>query len=126
MKALNDPTSDGDCHAAVIELKRIATESIDTLMDEHGIEIIAAPSDSTLVSFAACSGKCLGFLAYNLTDSQPGYPIATVPLGNVESNGQPFGLFLLAKANHENVLLKFMSLYEGAGVSMCVGPSIEA
>lgn len=40
-----------------------------------------------------------------------GYPIATVPLGNME-NGQPYGLFLLAKRHQEHKLFQFMSAFE--------------
>ena len=91
-------------------------------MAEHEVDIIAAPSDSTLVSFAACSGEHLLLLRLHRTDRQSGYPIATVPMGNLDSNGQPFGLFLLTKASQENMLLSFMSLYEKAGILACVGP----
>ena len=54
-----------------------------------------------------------------------GYPIATAPLGNLEGNGQPFGLFLLAREKREGVLLRFMALCEEGGVTGCAGPEVE-
>ena len=47
------------------------------------------------------------FLA-NLT----GYPIATAPIGQLRYNGRPFGLCVLARANEEELLLRFMAAYE--------------
>jgi amidase len=45
-----------------------------------------------------------------LTNS--GYPVATVPIGQLRYNNRPFGLCLLAKANEEETLLRFMNAYE--------------
>lgn len=56
ISALNDPTSDEECEAAVRALKKLATDSINAFMTEHGVEIITAASDSTLVSYAAHAG----------------------------------------------------------------------
>lgn len=41
-----------------------------------------------------------------------GYPIATVPIGQLRYNNRPFGLCIVAKANDEETLLRFMSAYE--------------
>jgi amidase len=60
-------------------------------MKEQGFDVMITASGSTLVTFAACAG----------------WPIATVPLGNMETNGQPYGLFVLAKT--ESMLLRFMA-----------------
>jgi amidase len=40
-----------------------------------------------------------------------GYPSATVPLGNAE-NDHPYGLFLLARENREDLMFRFMSAFE--------------
>jgi amidase len=66
-------------------------------MDVFNMDIILAPSDSTLVTFAACAG----------------WPIATVPLGRWEKNGQPYGYFAVARDVREDVLFRFMSVYYG-------------
>ncbi|KAI1411627.1 amidase signature enzyme [Hypoxylon sp. FL1857] len=80
-----------------LELRRLAlVEGVEKIMLENGLDIVLAPSDSTLVSYAACAR----------------WPIATVPLGRLSGVGQPFGLFVLAGAEREEVLLRFMSLFE--------------
>ncbi len=61
-------------------------------MDEHGLDIVISTSDANLVSFAACAG----------------WPIGTVPLGNLSTNGQPYGWFATARSGREDVLLRFM------------------
>lgn len=67
-------------------------------MNEKGIDNILAPSDCTLVSFAACAG----------------WPVGTVPLSKVEKNGQPYGFFVLARAGREDILLRFMGSFDAA------------
>jgi Asp-tRNA(Asn)/Glu-tRNA(Gln) amidotransferase A subunit family amidase len=41
-----------------------------------------------------------------------GYPIVTVPLELMESNDQPYGFFVVARANEEKKLLAFMNAFE--------------
>jgi amidase len=48
---------------------------------------------------------------FGLTNSA-GYPIATAPIGQLRYNGRPFGLCVLARANEEELLLRFMAAYE--------------
>ncbi|KAM7205425.1 Glutamyl-tRNA amidotransferase subunit A, mitochondrial [Naviculisporaceae sp. PSN 640] len=59
-------------------------------------DIIAGPADSPLCVHAAAAG----------------YPVATVPLGQLRYNKRPFGLCLVAGENQEAVLLRFMRAYE--------------
>lgn len=47
-----------------------------------------------------------------LTTDYIGYPIATVPIGQLRYNRRPFGLCVVAKAHDEGILLQFMSAYE--------------
>ncbi|KAJ2987911.1 hypothetical protein NUW58_g4251 [Xylaria curta] len=78
-------------------LQRITLEeTMGKLMDTNGLDVVLAPSDSTLVSYSACAG----------------WPIATVPLGRTEHNGQPFRLFILARENREDMLLRFMKVFK--------------
>ncbi len=65
------------------------------LRGHGGLDVILAPSDSTLVSYTALAG----------------WPVATVPLGNLTKNGQPFGFFALAPAGREDLLLRFMAAF---------------
>jgi len=64
-------------------------------MAAKGLDVIISASESTLVVYAAFAG----------------WPIATVPLGNLKSNGQPFGLFVIARSGREDVLIRFMTAY---------------
>ncbi|KAL1859690.1 hypothetical protein VTK73DRAFT_7497 [Phialemonium thermophilum] len=77
-------------------LRSVARQFLDDVFGSEGLNIIAAPADSSLCIHAAAAG----------------YPIATVPLGQLAYNGRPFGLCMVAKANDEETLLKFMSTYE--------------
>ncbi len=43
-----------------------------------------------------------------------GYPTANVPLGSLSYNGRPYGICLIAKADREEALVRFMSAYEAA------------
>lgn len=83
-------------HETVEALRTLAgPQGMGKVMRERGIDIILAPSDSTLVSFAACAG----------------WPIATVPLSRLERNGQPYGFFPIAKDGREDLLFRFMAAY---------------
>jgi amidase len=61
-------------------------------MDASNIVTVLSPSDPALITFAACAG----------------WPIATVPLGRWEKNGQPYGFFAVAKNKRKNLLFDFM------------------
>ena len=41
-----------------------------------------------------------------------GYPVAVVPVGTLRYNGRPFGICVTARANEEDILLRFMENYE--------------
>jgi Asp-tRNA(Asn)/Glu-tRNA(Gln) amidotransferase A subunit family amidase len=40
------------------------------------------------------------------------YPLATIPFRYVESSGRPYGLHVIAKANEEDKIISFMSVWE--------------
>ncbi|KAI1121267.1 amidase family protein [Nemania abortiva] len=73
-------------------------EGVDKVMKEHDVNIIVAPSDSPLFLMASLAA----------------YPIAAVPFGNVdfEGNNRPFGLFAIATAHQDALLVEFMSAWE--------------
>lgn len=90
--------TDAEHDEALKSLQRIAREeSLAKVMAEQNVDIALSASDATLVSFGGCAG----------------WPIATVPLGNLEKNGQPWGMFALARAGREDLLLKFMAAFKG-------------
>ncbi|KAL7941016.1 amidase signature domain-containing protein [Trichoderma barbatum] len=77
-------------------LRHVAQQIINTAFDTQGVNLIVAPGDSSLCIHAAAAG----------------YPIATAPIGHLRYNGRPFGLCILARANEEELLLRFMAAYE--------------
>ncbi|KAJ5811051.1 Amidase [Penicillium robsamsonii] len=77
-------------------LRRAARAILDDLFDKEKINILAAPGDSPLCVHASAAG----------------YPVATVPIGQLRYNGRPFGLCLVARADEEETLLRFMAVYE--------------
>ncbi|KAK3682983.1 amidase signature domain-containing protein [Podospora appendiculata] len=96
VKALhNDDTPE---HIASLKegLRAVGKQIIDRVLAREGVNIIAAPADSSLCIHAAAAG----------------YPIAVVPLGQLRYNGRPFGLCLIARENDEESLLRFMVTYE--------------
>lgn len=96
---------------------------LDEVFDREQINIIAAPGDSALCVHAAAAGE-YNFDCYisrltiprlcsrRLIRTPPGYPIATVPVGQLRYNGRPFGLCLVGRGGDEQSLLRFMAAYE--------------
>ncbi|KAK4868060.1 hypothetical protein LT330_007258 [Penicillium expansum] len=78
------------------DLRRAARDILDDLFDKEKINILVAPGDSSLCVHASAAG----------------YPVATVPIGQLRYNDRPFGLCLVARADEEETLLRFMGLYE--------------
>ncbi|KAI1290544.1 amidase signature domain-containing protein [Xylaria venustula] len=76
--------------------REAAQHALDDAFELQGVDMIAAPADSSLCVYAA----------------QAGYPLATMPLGQLSYNGRPFGLCMVAKAGREESLLRFMAFYE--------------
>lgn len=98
IKALNNTMTEETGSEVVAKLHQLADLGRQGgAMDLLNLDIILAPSDSTLVTFAACAR----------------WPIATVPLGRWEKNGQPYGLFAVARDGREDVLFRFMSMFHG-------------
>ncbi|KAF3797676.1 putative amidase [Colletotrichum gloeosporioides] len=82
--------------AAVSEIRRLAgIDGLGRAMREAQVDVIVSASDSIVVGFAGAAG----------------WPIATVPLGNLETNGQPFGLFVIAPEGREDLLFRFMGAF---------------
>ncbi|KAJ5725664.1 amidase signature enzyme, partial [Penicillium malachiteum] len=77
-------------------LRKAARDILDDVFEKEEVNILAAPGDSSLCIHAAAAG----------------YPIATVPIGQLRYNSRPFGLCLVAKADEEKTLLQFMEAYE--------------
>ncbi|KGO66561.1 Amidase [Penicillium italicum] len=78
------------------DLRRAARDLLDELFDKEQVNLLAAPGDSSLCVHASAAG----------------YPVATVPIGQLRYNNRPFGLCLVARADEEETLLRFMAVYE--------------
>ncbi|KAH8689444.1 amidase signature domain-containing protein [Talaromyces proteolyticus] len=78
------------------ELRNTAQRLLQESFDRERINILVAPGDSSVCVHAAAAG----------------YPIATVPIAQLRYNNRPFGLCLVARANEEETLLRFMNAYE--------------
>ncbi|EGR47116.1 amidase [Trichoderma reesei QM6a] len=78
------------------DVRSAAQAIIHTAFNSQGVNLLVAPGDSSLCIHAAAAG----------------YPIATAPIGQLRYNGRPFGLCVLARANEEELLLRFMAAYE--------------
>lgn len=100
------------------DLRNTARQILDEVFAEQQVNLIAAPGDSPLCIHAAAAGitpyllmfltkRSIGLIAVCV-----GYPIATVPIGQLRYNNRPFGLCIVAKANQEETLLRFMNAYE--------------
>ncbi|KAK3317045.1 amidase signature domain-containing protein [Apodospora peruviana] len=96
LKALNNDDKKEQINKLKTGLWLTAKQILDATFDDEKVNIIAAPADSALCVHAAAAG----------------YPIATVPLGQLGYNGRPFGLCLVARAIGEEKLLRFMAAYE--------------
>jgi amidase len=84
---------------AVSALRQLARNgSMAKYMHEHDLDIVLSSSDATLISFSACAG----------------WPIATVPVGNLTENDQPWGMFALARDGCVHTLLRFMKAFRGS------------
>ncbi|KAK0708454.1 amidase signature domain-containing protein [Lasiosphaeris hirsuta] len=99
LKALYN-NDDNEEHISTLRagLKAVARNMVDTALERENVDMIAAPSDSPLCIHAAAAG----------------YPIATVPLGQLRYNKRPFGLCLMARAGDDEKLLRFMAAYEAS------------
>lgn len=81
------------CEETISHVRRIAgPKGLERVMDENGLNVLLSNSDSNLVSYAAWLG----------------WPIATYPVGRHEDNGQPWGMFAVARPNREDLLLRIL------------------
>jgi amidase len=118
---------DAEEHIAALKegLRAVAKNVLNAVFEREGVNIIAAPADSSLCIHAAASGMDFRYptsfvvFANNMFTSL-GYPIATVPLGKLRYNGRPFGLCLVAKEDEEDKVLQFMAAYEAVSAPRAV------
>ncbi len=95
---------------ALEKMLRISREEgIDRVMDEHNLDAIISPTGSPAWKTDLILGD-----NFSLSSSSPsaraGYPIISVPMGNIE--GLPVGLSIFGRAWSEPVLLELAYAYE--------------
>lgn len=84
--------------AASHHLRQLAQNSgMAAVMREQNLDIILSASDASLVSFSTWAG----------------WPLATVPVGNLRKNGQPWGFFALPRDGRVDLLKQFMNFFHG-------------
>lgn len=62
---------------------------------EQDLDIVLSASDARLISFSTCAG----------------WPVATVPVGNMAKNDQPWGFFALARDGRMDLLWRFAEAF---------------
>lgn len=96
-------------------------KGIDRVIDEHNLDAIIAPTGSPAWKTDLILGD-----NFSLSSSSPsaraGYPIITVPMGNIE--GLPVGLSIFGRAWSEPVLLEIAYTYE-QGTKHRIVPDFE-
>ncbi|KAG6989772.1 amidase [Physcia stellaris] len=70
--------------------------NFDDMIEKHQLDVIIAPGDCMLSTYAAAGG----------------YPIGTLPLDYLDYNGRPVGLLVAAPRHKESTILKVMNLWE--------------
>ncbi|MCJ1349375.1 hypothetical protein MMC31_007615 [Peltigera leucophlebia] len=70
--------------------------SFEEMIEKYDIDVIIAPGDCTLSTYAA-AGE---------------FPIASLPMSYLDFNGRPVGLLVAAPRHKESVLIKVMSAWE--------------
>ena len=110
LKALNNSASPQEIKEALHQIRQVAgAEGLDKAFKDHKLDVLVAPSDSTMCSFTAATG----------------YPIGVVPLGYL-ANGQPQGLTVVARAYEEHKMVHFMRAFEATFPRRKVPPLLDS
>lgn len=67
-------------------------------MYRNDLDIVLSSSDEKLITFSAYAG----------------WPVATVPVGNLSKNNQPWEMFALARDGSVDRLLRFVKAFHGS------------
>jgi len=84
-----------DVAKAVKGLRRRAQTVIDDALAEFNVDVLMGPAEGPIASVASAAG----------------YPVGTVPLGFVGTDGRTFGVAIIARADKERTSLKVMSAW---------------
>ncbi len=103
------PLSDAAYLAALKKSKQIATETIDTLMKEHQLDAIVAPTNGPAWKIDHVNGDTFSISSSSLA-AVSGYPNITVPAGFV--SGLPIGLSIMGSPWNEKQLIEIAYAFE--------------
>jgi amidase len=103
------PLSEETYLAALAESKRIATMAIDSLMDEHQLDALVAPTNGPAWMIDHVNGDSFGIGSSSLA-AVSGYPNITVPAGFV--SGLPVGLSFMGSPWNEKQLIEIAYAFE--------------
>lgn len=110
LKALNNSASPQEVKEALRQIRQVAgAEGLDKAFKDHNLDVLVAPSDSTMCSFTTATG----------------YPIGVVPLGYL-ANGQPQGLTVVSRAYEEHKMVHFMRAFEATFPGRKVPPLLDS
>lgn len=102
--------SSEEYQSALDRMQRESRENgIDRVMDKHGLDAIIAPTGSPAWKTDLILGDNFA-LSSSSPPARAGYPVITVPMGNIE--GLPVGLSIFGRAWSEPVLLEIAHAYE--------------
>ena len=89
-----------------------ATEGVDKIVAEHGVDVVVCLSDSYLAGVSVGARKFSTTGTRHRKTGTIGYPMAGLPLGYIESSGRPYELQVVARANEETKRVKSMAARE--------------
>lgn len=93
VKCLREPISQEAHDAALAALRHCAREeTMAAYMRSQNLDIVLSASDASLITFSSWAG----------------WPVATVPVGNLSKNDQPWGFFALPRDGRLDLLTRFM------------------
>lgn len=109
---LTGPLTDEEYIEALAESKRIARSAIDTVLEEHDLDALIAPTNAPAWLTDHINGDTFGVGSSSLA-AISGYPNVTVPAAF--HKGLPIGLSFFGAANHDRQLIEIAYAFEQAG-----------
>lgn len=114
--AQQNHTSEAEIEALIQQMRHIGrVEGLDKVFADYNINVLLGPADGAMTTFAAAAGLYHSAPAWpTLRLTVPGYPIASLPFGYVDSIGRPFGLAAIAPGDGDALLIQLMSAWEAS------------
>lgn len=94
--AERNPTKEEADELRAFMLRTADTEGLAPVFDKCAFDVLLGPADSELCDYATTAR----------------YPCCTMPLGQLNDRGRPFGLIAIARPGREMDLIRVMSAWE--------------